>query len=68
MSRYLLIASLVIVAGCSPVKAWQRGDLSHQEMQFNGDSLDARLNSHIYFSKEGASGEASIGGGGCGCN
>ena len=30
--------------------------------------LDARFMDHTYFSKEGASGGAGVGGGGCGCN
>jgi Domain of unknown function (DUF4266) len=37
-------------------------------MAFDSDPLDTRFMDHTYFSKEGASGGAGVGGGGCGCN
>ena len=37
-------------------------------MQFDPDPLEARMNQHVYTSKEGSSGGYGIGGGGCGCN
>jgi hypothetical protein len=64
---------LAAVGGCAlapkvPVAAFEKGDLARPAMQFDADRLDAAFNDHIYFSKEGASGGRSVGGGGCGCN
>ena len=71
MKRLLLAACLVALAGCSSlpqVQPWEKGNLAKPEMAFDPDVLDARFMDHIYFSKEGASGGAGVGGGGCGCN
>lgn len=76
-TRFLLIAALFALHGCSfiesmttieTVKPWQKGILAKEEMALEGDSLDAYVNDHIYFSKEGSTGGTSVGGGGCGCN
>jgi hypothetical protein len=37
-------------------------------MRPNSDPLQAAVDDHIYFSKEGSSGGRSYAGGGCGCN
>jgi len=37
-------------------------------MKMDRDGLEARFMSHVYFSKEAASGGDGVGGGGCGCN
>jgi hypothetical protein len=37
-------------------------------MQVNPYPLEARIDDHIYFSKEASSGGRSFAGGGCGCN
>ena len=50
------------------VQPWERGILAQEDMQLVSDPLEARLDDHIYFSKEASSGGASFGGGGCGCN
>jgi hypothetical protein len=74
MRRLLLVACVACagaVAGCaSPpsVQPWEKGNLAKPEMAFDPDTLEARFTDHIYFSKEGASGGAGVGGGGCGCN
>lgn len=63
--------SVCLSAGCSliePVQPWEKGMLSRPEMTFEADVLDAKYTEHILFSKEGASGGAGVGGGGCGCN
>ncbi len=50
------------------VKPWQKGILAKKEMSLTGDAIDQYVDDHIYFSKEGSTGGASVGGGGCGCN
>jgi hypothetical protein len=42
--------------------------MARRDMQFDGEGLDAKLDDHVYFSKEASSGGRSFGGGGCGCN
>lgn len=64
----LLLAGVLLVAGCSTVKPWEKGNLAKPEMAFDSDPLQTRFEDHTYFSKEGASGGAGVGGGGCGCN
>jgi hypothetical protein len=68
MKRWLLVVCAVALVGCSSVQPWQKGNLAKPEMAFDADVLDARFMDHTYFSKEGASGGAGVGGGGCGCN
>jgi hypothetical protein len=63
-----LVALLFGCAAFAPPKAWEKGDLAKPAMQFDADALDAKLEQHIYTSKEGASGGSGVGGGGCGCN
>ncbi|HTU67662.1 MAG TPA: DUF4266 domain-containing protein [Steroidobacteraceae bacterium] len=64
----LLAASLL--AGCANVgvKPWERDVLARDDMQLDSNALDAAIDDHIYFSKEGTSGGRGFGGGGCGCN
>lgn len=70
MLNSVLISAIIMLnlTGCQQVKPWHRGDLARSEMQFNHDLMANTLDSHIYFSKEGSSGNAGLGGGGCGCN
>jgi hypothetical protein len=59
-------------SGCSsmmePVAPWQKGMLAQPAMRFDSSGAEGRFASHIYDSKEAASGAGSVGGGGCGCN
>ena len=59
-----------LASGCAvvEVKPWQRGVLAKPEMGGVPDPMAGKMRDHVYFSKEGASGGASAGGGGCGCN
>ncbi len=75
MRRILIVicaalAGAPLLGGCSTlgVKPWQRELLSRQDMQLDGNGLDAAIDDHLYFSKEASSGGRSFGGGGCGCN
>lgn len=62
------LALSLLLIGCSSVQPWQKGNLAKPQMAFDSDPLQTRFEEHTYFSKEGASGGSSIGGGGCGCN
>jgi len=66
----MLVTCTVLLAGCSGMqpKSWQRGDLARPEMAWDPDSVEVAIRQHSYESKEAASGSASVGGGGCGCN
>ena len=64
----VLLASAVLLAGCQPVQAWQRGYLAREEMAIDADPMARTLDQHVYFSKEASSGGNSASGGGCGCN
>lgn len=77
MRSTLLALALSTVTACSilepmfeveDVKPWQKGVLGKDEMSLSGDPMDKYVDDHIYFSKEGSTGGASVGGGGCGCN
>jgi hypothetical protein len=68
-----LITILLLAAGLSAcsnaaVKPWQRGTLARADMQLDPHPIETQFDSHIYFSKEAASGGRGFGGGGCGCN
>jgi Domain of unknown function (DUF4266) len=66
----VLVMGVALLSGCSGMqpKAWQRGDLAQPEMAWDPDPVDAAMRQHTYDSKEAASGSATVGGGGCGCN
>ncbi len=61
---------LGFLAACSTlgVEPWERDVLAKDEMQLVSDPLEAKIDDHIYFSKEASSGGRGFGGGGCGCN
>ena len=67
----LAVAALGALTGCStwqPPQPWEKGELARPAMRMDGDPLEARFSSHVYFSKEAAAGGSGVGGGGCGCN
>ena len=71
LGRYALILLATLLVGCatvSPPKPWERGTLARPEMRLDADPLGAKLDQHIYTSKEAAAGGYGAGGGGCGCN
>lgn len=65
MSVALLMLALT---GCASVQPWQRGDLARPGMAFESDPLLTTYRQHVSVSKEAASGDTTLGGGGCGCN
>jgi hypothetical protein len=64
------LACLSALQACTAleVKPWQRGTLTKPEMAGVLDSTEGKMRDHVFYSKEGSSGGASAGGGGCGCN
>ena len=70
--RMILFACVSICvftcAGCAPVAPYQRGFLARPDMAFENAPGTAQALEKTYSAKEAASGSASVGGGGCGCN
>ena len=66
-----LVAIVVLIGflcACETVQPWERGTLAKEEMQWQGDIMEASLREQIHASKEASSGGNSAAGGGCGCN
>ena len=66
--RLVLVALLALCAGCVQVAPYQRGYLARADMALDASPGMARAMERTYSAKEAASGGASVGGGGCGCN
>ena len=66
--RAAFVWLLVALGGCANLEAWERGALARPDMAWEPDPLMSVYRRHIEYSKEAASGGATIGGGGCGCN
>lgn len=64
----ILLFTAALAAGCSAVAPYQRGYLARPDMAFEDAPGHARAIEKTYSAKEAASGGASVGGGGCGCN
>jgi hypothetical protein len=67
----LMLLGTALLCACAqrgPVQPWQKGVLARPEMNIDGARLETKFAEHIYASREAASGGASVGGGGCGCN
>jgi hypothetical protein len=70
VTRAILCAVLVAGAccACTSVAPYQRGYLARPDMALEPDPGTAKALEKTYSAKEAASGGASVGGGGCGCN
>ncbi len=66
LGMVLMVGSLL--HGCATVPVYKRGNLAKPEMSWTPDPMEAAMQKHVYFSKEGSSGGAEAAGGGCGCN
>ena len=66
-SRAAALAALLL-AGCANVAPYQRGYLARESMALDPNPGMAKSLEKTYSAKEAASGGASVGGGGCGCN
>ncbi len=70
-ARFGLVAGMFAsLSGCASVgvKPWERATLARPQMALDAYPLDTAFDTHLYFSKEAASGGRGFGGGGCGCN
>lgn len=71
--KSLLLACLALLAtaltGCVAVQPWEKATLAQDTMKPAGPvPALAKIDGHVYYSKESVRGGAGIGGGGCGCN
>ena len=66
--RIIAVILLLAACGCAPVAPYQRGYLARPDMAFEPGAGTSKALDKTYAAKEGASGGASVGGGGCGCN
>ena len=66
--RVLLAALALLLAGCGTVAPYQRAYLARPDMAFEPSIGIAKAMEKTFPAKEAASGGASVGGGGCGCN
>lgn len=66
--RFLLAALALASAACTTVAPYQRGQLARADMAFDASPGNMRALEKTFGAKEAASGGASVGGGGCGCN
>lgn len=50
--KWVCVALVLVLQGCTQVPAYQRGNLSKPEMAWSPDTQDATLSKHIYFAKK----------------
>lgn len=63
----LLLSLSLTLTACSPVQPWERGNLARPQMAPITQPEVTELTTHVYGSREAASGGSSTTGGGCGC-
>lgn len=73
LESLILLAVLAVgltlgLAGCVTVAPYQREYLASPAMNAELESGEADFQSHVYDSREGATGGHGSTGGGCGCN
>ncbi len=75
LSRAALLVTLFVglpasIGACAStqVRPWDRDLLAEEKMAFVPDPNLHAVDEHINFSREGSTGGADVGGGGCGCN
>lgn len=66
--RSIACLVLMLASGCANVAPYQRGYLARPDMAFEQSAGIAKAMEKTFPAKEAASGGASVGGGGCGCN
>jgi hypothetical protein len=68
MRNVLLFAGALALGACTTVAPYQRGYLARPDMALDAGLGTAKALEKTFAAKEAASGGASVGGGGCGCN
>ena len=68
LARWSLVAAALCVSACTAVAPYQRGYLARDDMALDPNPGHAKAIEKTFAAKEAASGGASVGGGGCGCN
>ena len=70
MIRLLALLALLCfsLAGCKPIKAWQRETLAHPCMVEDSRPEENLARAHILGARESSAGATGETGGGCGCN
>lgn len=68
MKYAFILLFVTALCGCETVQPWERGSLSKDEMAWQPDVMESRLQDQMYTSKEASSGGNGAAGGGCGCN
>jgi len=70
LARAAAVLTVLALGACANVgpKPWERDLMAKPEMMLDAAAIDAAIDDHVYFSKEGATGGRGFGGGGCGCN
>ena len=63
----MALAALALTA-CASVAPYQRGYLAREDMALDANPGTMKAMERTFSAKEAASGGASVGGGGCGCN
>jgi Domain of unknown function (DUF4266) len=63
----LLLIMGVTLSACTPVQAWERGNLAKPQMALDPNPSQTALRAHNYGSREAAAGGNAAQGGGCGC-
>jgi hypothetical protein len=66
--RALVALAVLALCGCATVAPYQRGLLARDDMALDGNPGMTKVLERTFSAKEAASGGASVGGGGCGCN
>ena len=68
MTRLLVTLLALALVGCAGVAPYQRGYLARPGMSFEESAAMAKTMEKVFVAKEAASGSATVGGSGCGCN
>lgn len=68
MRRFVMLSLVIAAAGCVNVAPYQRGYLARPDMSFEESPGTAKTLEKVFVAKEAASGAATVGASGCGCN
>ena len=68
IARTAMALAVLALAACASVPSYQRGYLAREDMELDASPGTMKTLERTFSAKEGASGGASVGGGGCGCN